>query len=81
MEPNRDQARRWVEAGEIPEPIVRENIHKQKRMLILAIEFDKIAFYELMLERTTVDANNYSSFLERNIDKWLWQRDSRHMWL
>lgn len=50
-------------------------------MLIMAMDFNGIAFYELLPPGSTVDGEVYKSFLERKITEWLSGKDSRHLWL
>lgn len=71
MEPDRNQARSWVYSGEDPEPMAREELHGAKRMLIVAMDWDGIAFYELLGSGTTVNGQVYKDFLCKHIPEWL----------
>lgn len=81
MEPDRDQRRQWLKEGEQIEPTLCENTYGQKRMLIMAMDFDGIAYYELLPERQTVNAEVYIGFLSRLLAKWLGRKDSKGVWL
>lgn len=81
MEPDRNQRGQWLRKDEEAEPAVVEDIHGNKRMLIMAMDFDGIAFYELLPEKQTVTADVYISFLKKHLNKWLRGKDSRHVWL
>jgi hypothetical protein len=71
MAPDRNQARSWKKAGEKLEQVVSQNIHGDKRMLIMAMDFHGIAFWKIMPVNTTVDGNSYKSFLEEKVPQWL----------
>lgn len=81
MQPNRDQARSWQYPGEQPETVPRENIHGDKRMLIMAMSWDGIAFWELLPPKTTVTGEVYRGFLERYLKRWLGKRSISALWL
>ena len=69
--PNKDQARYWLAPGEELPEIVSDNIHGCKRMLILALDWMGVAFYELLDEKETVTGERYKKFLENKIPDWL----------
>ena len=71
MEPDHNQRRQYLYTGEIAEPSVRQDIHSQKRILIMAMDFSGIVFWELQSEKSTVDGLAYKNFLERHVDQWL----------
>lgn len=81
MSPNRNQQRRWTKAGEEPEPIVRENIHGNKRMLIMAMDISGIAFWELLPPKTSVNYSVYKSFLVSKIPTWINSKGVRRPYL
>lgn len=70
-QPKGDKRRSWVSVGEKRQKMVRENIRDRKRMLIMAMDFNGIAFWELLPEKSTVNSQVYQSFLERNIPNWM----------
>lgn len=61
--------------------VVSQNIYRIKRMLIMALEYNEKAFYELLPEKTTVNGEIYKSFSARYLDEWLGVRDSSYLWL
>lgn len=71
MAPDRNQQRSWLYPWEEIQTQPRENIHGDKRMLIVAMDWDGICFYELLPPKTTVTSEVYKSFLEKNIPEWL----------
>ena len=77
MSPNKDQAKIWAIGDEVPEKIVRDQRFGIKRMLIMAMDFDGICFYELLPEKTTVNALGYKNFLNRIIPEWLQGKNFR----
>lgn len=81
MEPDKSQARGWYQADEQPNEISRQNIHANKRMLIMGMDFGGIAFYELLPEKTTVDGNVYKKFLEKHIPHRVGTRNIPSLWL
>lgn len=74
MKPNRNQAKVYLFPNENPPEIPHENIHAPKRMLIMAMDFDGIAFWKLLPEKTTVTAEAYVSFLKEKLPKWMSDR-------
>lgn len=81
MEPDRNQKRLYLYPGEEPKPTVHQNIHVNKRLLIMAMDFNGIAFYEILEEKQTLNSNLYIEFLERNFDKWLNVNKFKKVWL
>lgn len=81
MKPDRNQQRQYLFPGEEPEPTVCEVIRANKRMLIMAMDFNGIAFYELLPEKQNVNSEIYLQFLKRNLNKWLKGRKSTQVWL
>lgn len=71
MSPQKDQSRVWMSKGEEPPQVVTQNVHGRKRMLILAMDYNGIAFWELCQEKESVNAVRYRSFLSENIPIWL----------
>ena len=81
MQPDRNQARSWQFPGEQAEALPDENIHGDKRMLIMAMSIEGIAFWELMPPNSTVNGEVYRDFLKRNLKKWAGRRDLAFCWL
>lgn len=71
MSPTRSQRRSWAFPGEPGPSVPVANIHAPKRMLILAMDQNGIAFYKLYPPKTTVNSTNYIEFLNENIPNWL----------
>lgn len=71
MEPSHDQRGVWIGRGEAPPHVPRESRNAEKRMLIMALDYNGIAFYKLLPHKTTVDANLYMQFLCDYIPTWL----------
>jgi histone-lysine N-methyltransferase SETMAR len=69
--PTKDQAKYWIAPHEELPEIVSDNIYESKRMLILAMDFDGIAFWKLMDEKETVNSEKYLHFLKEYLPKWL----------
>ena len=49
--------------------MIRGDIHGHKRMLIMAMYFEGIAFWELLEDKQFCNAETYRQFLESNIPK------------
>lgn len=71
MRPNRDQACSWTYPNEQPMNELQQNIHFNKRMLIMCMDINGIAFWELLPEKTTVNAQTYVNFLNNYVPNWL----------
>ena len=69
--PKGEKRKVWIAKGEEPPTVIRGDIHGHKRMLIMAMDFDGIAFWELLGDKQFLKAETYRQFLERNIPKWL----------
>ncbi len=63
----RDQRRFWLCTGEEPPQVPKQKMHERKRMLLVAMEFDGIAYYHLYEEGETVNAERYRDFLSKII--------------
>uniref|UniRef100_A0A158P5I0 Mos1 transposase HTH domain-containing protein n=1 Tax=Tetranychus urticae TaxID=32264 RepID=A0A158P5I0_TETUR len=81
MEPDKNQMREWRRSDEPPSKAPKQNIHGEKRMLIMAMDFTGIAFWELLPEKTTVTGEVYRKFLGKHLPNWLGTRNSQHLWL
>lgn len=70
MQPDRSQRAQWRYPDEEKGQVPRQDVHKDKRMLIMAMDFDGIAFYELCPPKTTVTGEIYKFFLAKHFDNW-----------
>lgn len=71
MAPDRSQQRVWLASDEELPEVPCENIHGNKRMLILGMDYEGIAVWKLLPEKTTVDGQVYLNFLMKDIGEWL----------
>ena len=69
--PPRDKHKFWLKSGEPLPNLPCQGIRERKRMLIMAMDFNGIAFWELCEEGTIVNDEVYRYFLERNIPNWM----------
>lgn len=69
--PSRDKAKFWLKPGEQLPILPQQEKHERKRMLIMAMDINGIAFWELCEEGSIVNAEVYKNFLERNIPNWM----------
>ncbi|KAE9547360.1 hypothetical protein FO519_009429 [Halicephalobus sp. NKZ332] len=74
MQPQRDQSMVWTKPNEPGPSIPMESMHGGKRMLLMAMDFEGIAWYHLCEENETINADRYKTILEREIPKWLRER-------
>ena len=81
MAPNKDQSAQWLFPGEQPQQVVAQNIHQEKRMLIMAMDFNGIAFYGLLPQKTTVTGEVYTSFLREKMLPYVGRRNAEKVWL
>ena len=75
--PQRNQRQFWLPRGAAAPEIPNVEIHERKRLLILAMDFDGVAFYELLNENETLNSNRYLSFIEEYIPQWCQQKRCR----
>ena len=59
MEPDRNKAKVYLYPGEKLSGISHANIHAAKRMLIVAMDFEGIAFWKLKEAKTTINGILY----------------------
>lgn len=68
---DRTHSKYWLSKKESPPRLVVHNVQGPKRILILALDWNGIAFWELLPTGNNVTADYYHDFLNRNIDSWL----------
>lgn len=71
MQPQRDQARSWRIKDENPQQIVLQSNYQRKRMLILAMDYNGVAYWKLCAPKETVTSEVYISFLSELLLEWL----------
>lgn len=78
--PEKDQVKEWRLQGERPTPVSRPDRYSPKVMMILAMDFNGICYYEILDEKQTVNKDRYIEFLDNLIKKW--HRNKKHeVWL
>ena len=78
MQPQRDQARSWRNKGEDPPEIVTKSTYHGKIMLILAMDYNGVAYWKLCELKQTVTSEVYKNFLIELLDKWLPDRKFKY---
>lgn len=78
--PERDQSKEWRRSGEAASTVAAAKPFGSKRMLILALDFKGVCYYELLAEKETVDGSRYLEFLKRLMDHWRGNRKGT-VWL
>lgn len=68
--PPRHQRRHWVSPGQQPAAIPMPELHEQKELLIIGMDFDGVAFWSLFDEGLTMTSDRYKTFLDENVTKW-----------
>ena len=68
---SKTKAKVWIGPNENVPTTIRAELREPKRMLILAMDFEGIAFWEILPLGTTVNAQVYLDFLQRNIPEWM----------
>lgn len=71
MEPQRDQSRSWRNKEETQPEIVHQSNYQRKRMLILAMDFQGVAYWKLCAPKETVTSEVYKNFLIELLQQWL----------
>ena len=67
MQPDKNQSGEYRRPGEPPSKIVEQNIHGEKRMLIMGMDIEGIAFWTLLPEKMTVTGEIYKTFLDKKL--------------
>ena len=62
-----DMSMQWVLTGEIPEVFFAQKLTTLKRMLILAMDINGIAFLELCEPKMNLRSEAYQAFFDRNV--------------
>ena len=81
MAPDRNQQRSWAYPGEEVERTTAENIHGNKRLLIMAMDWDGICFWQLLPPKTTVNWQVYKKFLVEYLPNWISRNNHLRPWL
>ena len=71
MQPQKDQMKFWLEPNEVGPSAVLESNTINKRMLLMAMYFNGIAWYHLCEEKETITGDKYRAILSKEIPKWL----------
>lgn len=71
MQPQRDQLRSWRNKNEEPPEFVLQSNYERKRILILAMDFQGVAYWKLCAPKETVTSEVYKNFLIELLDEWL----------
>lgn len=71
MQPQRDQIRSWRNKNEDPPEFVLQSKYERKRMLILAMDFQGVAYWKLCAPKEIVTSEVYKNFLIELLDEWL----------
>ena len=61
--PPRHQRRHWVSAGQQPAATPMPELHEQKALLIVGMDFDGVGFWSLFDEGVTMTSDRYNTFL------------------
>ena len=64
----RDQEKFWTKKEREPP---RHELHLRKRLIVVSMDFNVVAFYKLMEENLTMNANRYKKFLEEYVTNWV----------
>lgn len=66
----KDMAMQWLLPGKAPKPMASQGLRTPKRMLILAMDCNGIAFWKLCEGDKTVTSEVYQAFLDKYIKEW-----------
>lgn len=62
--PEKDQNRRWLRTEERAETVPMPDRYSSKRMVIFAMDFNGICYYEILDQKETVNSDRYLEFLK-----------------
>ena len=68
--PEKDQTKEWRMKGERLTQVAVPNRYQPKLMMVMAMDDDGIAGYQLLEEKQTVDGQVYLEFLKKFIETW-----------
>ncbi len=54
---SQDQAKFWTKKGHEPPKLPRQELHERKRLIVVGMDFNGVAFYKLMEENLTMNAD------------------------
>lgn len=60
----------WLHPSESREVQVKGGFQQKKRMLMMAMDYNGIAFWKLLDEKVTVTSKVYKEFIEEHIEEW-----------
>ena len=67
----KDKYKFWLKLGESLPTIPLQEMQKKKRLLVMAMDINGIAFWDMCEEKTTMNAERYKNFLEKHIPVWM----------
>ncbi|CAH2101227.1 unnamed protein product [Euphydryas editha] len=68
--PEKDQTKVWLATGEKQPSVVVKSRFGPKLILVLAMDFNGICYYELLGQHETVNHSRYIQFLNNLMDQW-----------
>ena len=68
---HKNKSAQWLAKGEVGTTQPRGGLWERKRMLIMAMDIDGIAFWHLCEEKQTVTSQVYKKFFEDYVPKWM----------
>lgn len=71
MQPQKDQMMSWLEPNELGPSIPLESRYGEKRMLLVAMDYNGIAWYHLLKKKESMTSELYKTILNEKIPKWL----------
>lgn len=69
--PSRNKRGSWLGPNEKAPNVPQQELRERKRMMIMAMDFDGIAFWHLCDENESVNSEVYKTFLETYVPKWM----------
>ena len=60
----------WVKDGEPVPKIPKPKLYEEKLMLVVGMDFDGVAFWDVLEPGNTMTADRYKSFLDHHVSKW-----------
>jgi hypothetical protein len=75
--PARDQMRFWLEPGAAAPNVPLPELHERKRLMIMAMDWDGVAFFSFLGENETLTSEKYCHFLNEYMEVWCQKKNVR----
>lgn len=74
----RHRRRSWIRKGEPVEKVPKQELHERKVMLVAGMDYDGVAFWDVLEQGQTMAGPRYKAFLEQHVTQWQARKHIQH---